>query len=128
MNMPPRYKVVMVKEIKNENKRGEKITGIRNTIRAIREADTRGKLGWVVFNEELAEVRLKLMSNLQNLREKQNFSQSELSKKSNVNVRMIQYYEQNARDINKAQAITLYKLARVLNCHIEDLLNLENED
>lgn len=128
MNMPPRYKVVKVKEIKNENKRGEKITGIRNTIRAMREADTRGKLGWVVFNEELAEVRLKLMSNLQNLRKKQNFSQSELAKKSNVNVRMIQYYEQGAKDINNAQAITVYKIAKALNCRVEDLLNLENED
>ena len=68
------------------------------------------------------------MSKLQDLRKKQNLSQSELAKKSNVNIRMIQYYEQGMRDINKAQAVTLYKLARVLNCHIEDFLNLENEE
>ena len=68
------------------------------------------------------------MSKLQDLRKKQNFSQSELAEKSNVNLRMIQYYEQGMRDINKAQAITLYRIAKALNCHIEDLLNLENED
>lgn len=56
------------------------------------------------------------------------YSQSELAKKSNVNMRMIQYYEQGSKDINKAQAITLYKLSKALGCHIEDLLNLENEE
>lgn len=68
------------------------------------------------------------MSKLQDLRKKQNFSQSELAKISKVNIRMIQYYEQGMRDINKAQAITLYRIAKALNCHIEDLLNLENEE
>ena len=38
---------------------------------------------------------------------------------------MIQYYEQGFKDINKAQVITLYYIAQVLECEIEDLLNLE---
>lgn len=64
---------------------------------------------------------------LKNLRKECGYTQSELAKKSNVNVRMIQYYEQGTKDINKAQAVTLYRIAKALDCRIEDLLNLENE-
>ena len=49
-------------------------------------------------------------------------SQSELSKRAEVELRSIQMYEQRRNDINKAQAETLFKLARVLGCNIEDLL------
>ena len=51
-------------------------------------------------------------------------SQSQLSDKSGVNLKTLQYYEQGYKDINKAKAITLYKLAQVLEVNIEDLLNL----
>lgn len=37
---------------------------------------------------------------------------------------MIQSYEQGAKDINKAQAITVYKLSKALNVKIEDLLEI----
>lgn len=49
-------------------------------------------------------------------------TQSELSKKSGVNLRSIQMYEQRNKDINKASAETLYKLAKVLGCSMEALL------
>lgn len=39
-----------------------------------------------------------------------------------MELRSIQMYEQRRNDINKAQVETLYKLARVLGCNIEDLL------
>ena len=55
-------------------------------------------------------------------RAKARLSQSKLAELSGVNVRMIQYYEQGAKDINKAQAETLFKLAKTLNCSIEDLI------
>ena len=64
------------------------------------------------------------MSNLKEFCLKSNLTQLELSEKSGVSPRMIQYYEQGVKDINKAQGITLYKIAQVLNCKIEDLLNL----
>jgi len=35
---------------------------------------------------------------------------------------LIQLYEQRNKDINKAQAITLFKIARVLSCAVVDLL------
>lgn len=62
------------------------------------------------------------MSNLKNIRTKRGYSQSKLAELSGVNVRMIQYYEQGANDINTAQADTVYKLAQALQCNMEDLL------
>ena len=49
-------------------------------------------------------------------------SQSELANKSRVSLRLIQLYEQRVNDINKAQAHTVYKLARALYSKVEDLL------
>ena len=62
------------------------------------------------------------MSNLKRIRTGFGLSQAKLSNLSGVNVRMIQHYEQGVKDINKAQAITLYKLAQALNCKMEMLI------
>lgn len=64
------------------------------------------------------------MIKLKEYRENNNLSQSKLSELSGVNLRTIQSYEGGLKDINKAQALTLYKLAKVLNCTIEELLEL----
>lgn len=68
------------------------------------------------YNE--IEVETKLRS----LREVRGLSQRELSNISGVKLRSIQLFEQKVNNIDKAQAHTLYKLARVLGCTIEDLL------
>ena len=62
------------------------------------------------------------MTQLQKLRKSVGYSQKVLSEKSGVTLRMIQQYEQRARDINKASAIHLLALSQVLGCRIEDLL------
>lgn len=62
------------------------------------------------------------MSNLKKIRIATGLSQFQLAEKSGVSIRMIQHYEQGQKDINKAQAITIYKLSFVLNCQMEDLL------
>lgn len=62
------------------------------------------------------------MSKLKDIRLQRGYSQSKLSEVSEVNLRMIQHYEQGVKDINLAQAITIYKLAQALNCNMEDLL------
>ena len=62
------------------------------------------------------------LTNLKKIRQARDLSQSELSKLAEVDVRSIQMYEQRRNDINKAQAETLYKLAKVLGCDIEDLM------
>lgn len=62
------------------------------------------------------------MTNLKKIREATGFSQAKLAEASGVNVRMIQYYEQGAKDIDAAAALTVYRLAQALNCTVEDLL------
>ena len=59
---------------------------------------------------------------LQTVRKAVGLSQKELSEKSGVTLRMIQQYEQRAKDINKASASNLFALARALGCKAEDLL------
>lgn len=50
-------------------------------------------------------------------------SQRELSEISGVSLRLIQHYEQGFRDISKAQAITVCKLASALGVTVEQLLS-----
>lgn len=52
-----------------------------------------------------------------------NISQKELSQRADVPIRQIQLFEQRRRDIKKAQAITVLKLSKALECSVEDLLN-----
>lgn len=68
------------------------------------------------------------MSNLKNIRTQRGYSQSQLAELSGVSVRMVQYYEQGAKDINLAQANTLYKLAQALECNMEELLEFNLGD
>lgn len=51
-------------------------------------------------------------------------TQSELAQKTGLSIRLIQKYEQNAQDLNKVYAITIYKLAKALDCTYEDLLTI----
>lgn len=62
------------------------------------------------------------ITNLKKIRQARGLSQSKLANLAEVELRSIQMYEQRRNDINKAQVETLYKLARVLGCNIEDLL------
>ena len=59
---------------------------------------------------------------LQVLRKAVGYSRKELAEKSGVALRMIQQYEQRAKDINKATASNLFALAQTLGCRAEDLL------
>ena len=61
-------------------------------------------------------------TNLKRIRAASGKTQKDLAKESGVSLRSIQMYEQRNKDINKAQAISLAKIARVLGCDIEDLL------
>ncbi|MBQ6900645.1 MAG: helix-turn-helix transcriptional regulator [Firmicutes bacterium] len=61
-------------------------------------------------------------ANLQKIRKEAGYSQKELSEKSGVSLRMIQQYEQGAKDINKASVLNLAALAKVLGCRIEDMI------
>lgn len=63
-----------------------------------------------------------LEPNLRRIRRAVGLSQSQLARLSGVNVRNIQLYEQRVQDINHATATTLARIARVLSCSIEDLM------
>ena len=63
------------------------------------------------------------MSKLAKIRQDAGLSQSQLAEKAGVNRPMIQFYEQGVKDINKAQAQTIKKLANALGCSMEDLID-----
>ena len=66
------------------------------------------------------------MSNLKDTRKAKGLSQSKLAEISGVSIRMIQYYEQGVKDINKAEAMTVYKLSEALDCNVWELLEFED--
>ena len=55
-------------------------------------------------------------TNLKRIRCYAGYSQKELADLSGVFIRQIQLFEQRQRDINKAQALSVAKLGRVLGC------------
>lgn len=62
------------------------------------------------------------MTKLQTIRNSRGLSQSQLAKTSGVSIRMIQYWEQKAKNINMAAASSVLKLADALECEVRDLL------
>lgn len=67
------------------------------------------------------------MNKLKEIRTQQGLSQSLLSKEANVSLKTLQAYEQGDRDLNKAQAETVYKLAKALNCKMEELIDIQKD-
>ena len=61
-------------------------------------------------------------TNLKRIRTAYGFTQAELAERSGVSLRSIQMYEQRNKNINKANADTIYCLAKVLGCTMEDLV------
>ena len=69
-----------------------------------------------ILREKIPETRLK------RIRSAYGCSQSRLSQMSGVGLRSIQMYEQRRKDINKAEAESVLRLARALGCEIEDIM------
>ena len=61
---------------------------------------------------------------LKQQRELMQLTQAELAKRSGVDLRSIQSYEQGLRDINKAEAMTVLWIADVLKCDIREIMNI----
>ena len=74
------------------------------------------------FVNKLDEYRKLSPSKLKNIRENRRLSQNDLSLYSMVSLRTIRAYEQKQKDINKAEVMTVLKLAHTLNCSIDDIL------
>ena len=74
---------------------------------------------------EIADERMQEAfkeTNLKRIRSAYGCSQAELARRSGVSLRSIQMYEQRNKDINKASAEALYRIAKVLGCTMENLL------
>ena len=69
-----------------------------------------------ILREKIPETRLK------RIRSAYGCSQSRLSEMSGVGLRSIQMYEQRRKNINKAEAESVLRLARALGCEIEDIM------
>lgn len=87
------------------------------------------EMGQDQFDDALKETLRERRgeTNLKRIREARGLSQSALAARAQVGLRSIQMYEQRVNDIGKAQGRTLYRLALVLGCSIEDLLESPNE-
>lgn len=72
------------------------------------------------FNNILSNKRKQ--TKLQKQRKICGYSQNTLAQKADVNLRTLQQYELGAKDINKASVSAVIRLARVLGCKVEDLL------
>ena len=64
------------------------------------------------------------MTNLKRIRKETKITQAKLAELSGVNLRMIQDYEQGRKPINGAAAVTVHRLATVLDCTVEELLEI----
>lgn len=51
-----------------------------------------------------------------------NLTQAQLADKTGISIRTIQKYESGERDIKKASAESVHKLAKALNVTIDDLI------
>ena len=70
--------------------------------------------------DTLIQTHLNTRKNmLKTIRKQSRFTQKELAELSGVTLRMIQAYEQGDQDIMKAEAQTVFALARVLGCAAE---------
>ncbi len=69
--------------------------------------------------------KLYPLTKLRMFRENCGLSQSELARLADIPLRQIQMFEQRQRDINKTQAITLYKLSKALHCDMDNLIEVE---
>ncbi|WP_307739405.1 helix-turn-helix domain-containing protein [uncultured Parolsenella sp.] len=89
---------------------------------------------WERLCQDLEHLRLErtrrggdaeAATRLGRLRADAGLTQAQLSRLSGVSLRSIQQYEQRAKDVNRAQARSVFALARVLGCAMEDLLEPE---
>lgn len=68
------------------------------------------------------------MNNLQKIRKLRGLSQNGLVIRSGVSRSLITKYESGERNINKASVDTVYKLAKALNCSMEDIIEVPDSD
>ena len=73
-----------------------------------------------VMDEKFEAYRHNSM--LKRLRTYARLTQAQLATSADIPIRQIQLFEQGQRDISKCQVGTVIKLAKTLNCSVEDLI------
>lgn len=63
------------------------------------------------------------MSNLQQYRKQAGLSQAQLAARVGISHRTLQDYEQGRKPLEKAAAITVLDMSRVLGCTVADLID-----
>jgi len=66
-------------------------------------------------------------SKLRKIREEKGFSLEELAAATGVTAMRIRHYETGFRSINRAAALLVSKIAKVLDCSVDDILDSEGE-
>ena len=75
--------------------------------------------------QEAAAMQRKIFADrLRILRNNAGLTQKQLSERSGVNLRTLQQYESQSKDINKASGVILLSLAKALDCSVEELLSV----
>ena len=76
------------------------------------------------FVNRMDELRqaVRARSYLKLLREKMGYSQSELSKLTDIPLKTLQHYEQGDKDLSKANVGYVLRLSKVLECDIEEMI------
>lgn len=64
---------------------------------------------------------------LSEVRKSTKYTQKQLAELTGINIRAIQQYEHGERDINKAAALTVYRLALALHCDISEILEIPDD-
>jgi DNA-binding transcriptional regulator YiaG len=116
------YQWYSARRFKDMQRYGLTFTRVLSMYPTLHEAD---ESKFIVIAENIIKKSAKESpSNLQRIRKASGKTQKALSEDSGVTLRMIQLYEQRRQDINKAQAIALSRIAHVLGCDVEDLLEV----
>ena len=65
---------------------------------------------------------VEIRDRLREYRRRSGLSQSKIAEIAGVNLRMYQYYEQGAKDLTKAEAGSVLRIAKALGVTVEDLI------
>ena len=96
---------------------GEDLSSIYSTYRTATP-----RAGAAIIERDYAQAQEIAPTHLRELRVVAGLTQVQLADASGVGLRSIQQYEQRKKDINRAQARSVARLASALSCRMEDLL------
>jgi len=114
------YQWYSIRRFSDMQKNGLTISRVLSLYPVLHEADISKFVS--VADQIIKQNMTAGTSNLQRIRKAGGMTQKELAEASGAALRMIQLYEQHKQHINKAQAVTLTRMAHVLGCAVEDLL------